>query len=268
MSHFCVLVITDQEPTDEILTKALQPYHEYECTGIEDEYVRDVDVTDEVLKAWESDDHDAEDMEAWATEYGGWFKRGERWYSRTNPDAKWDYWTVGGRYAGAFKPGDTIQVSEFRRVRGALLDARKSQLASVWDLCRAKYAREPFKGKTFEEARRAWIDLVAEARKSEGMSPWKAVDALPDGKELRSAASHYWEGLPDDVATREDFIATATPISAFAILKDGKWMEKGEMGWFAIVSNEKEDGEWKQTITEVIDGLPDSAWMTIVDCHI
>ncbi len=42
MSHFTVLVIGDD------VEKQLQPYHEYECTGIEDEYVIDVDTTDEV----------------------------------------------------------------------------------------------------------------------------------------------------------------------------------------------------------------------------
>lgn len=42
MSHFTVLVIGDD------VEKQLQPYHEYECTGIEDEYVIDVDTTNEV----------------------------------------------------------------------------------------------------------------------------------------------------------------------------------------------------------------------------
>ena len=52
MSHFTVLVITpDNNPGT--LEAALQPFHEYECTGIEDQYVVDVDVTDEVEKAWD-----------------------------------------------------------------------------------------------------------------------------------------------------------------------------------------------------------------------
>ena len=45
MSHFTVLVITDSEPTNEVLSATLQPFHEYECTGIDDVYVRDVDRT-------------------------------------------------------------------------------------------------------------------------------------------------------------------------------------------------------------------------------
>lgn len=46
MSHFSVLVIVD-EPTEEAITKALAPYHEFECTGLDDEFVKDFDVTAE-----------------------------------------------------------------------------------------------------------------------------------------------------------------------------------------------------------------------------
>jgi len=41
MSHFPVLVI-GEEPV-----KLLQPYHEFECTGMDDEYVQDIDETEE-----------------------------------------------------------------------------------------------------------------------------------------------------------------------------------------------------------------------------
>src|SRR5882672_2810676 len=50
MSHFCCLVITPNKPTDEELTAILQPWHEFESTGIRDQYVVEVDITDEVLE--------------------------------------------------------------------------------------------------------------------------------------------------------------------------------------------------------------------------
>lgn len=42
MSHFAVLVIGDD------VAKQLQPYHEYECTGVKDKYVIEVDKTKKV----------------------------------------------------------------------------------------------------------------------------------------------------------------------------------------------------------------------------
>ena len=48
MSHFLVLVV-GEEPEEE-----LAPFHEFECTGFNDEYVQDIDITEEVLEEYES----------------------------------------------------------------------------------------------------------------------------------------------------------------------------------------------------------------------
>jgi hypothetical protein len=49
MSHFTVAVVTKEEPNsfNKLLEDALQPYHEYECTGTLDKYVVWVDQTEE-----------------------------------------------------------------------------------------------------------------------------------------------------------------------------------------------------------------------------
>ena len=49
MSHFSLLVITPTRPTGDELSAVLQPFHEFECTGIDDQYVVDVDRTEEAL---------------------------------------------------------------------------------------------------------------------------------------------------------------------------------------------------------------------------
>jgi len=54
----------------------------------------------------------------------------------------------------------------------------------------------------------------------------------------------------------------------FAVVKDGKWYERGEMGWWGIISNEKPDDQWEKEFTNLIDELPDDTLLTIVDCHI
>ena len=47
MSHFTVLVIGDK------VEEQLAPYHEFECTGYNDEYVQDIDITEEAKKEYE-----------------------------------------------------------------------------------------------------------------------------------------------------------------------------------------------------------------------
>lgn len=47
MSHFTIMVIGDD------YQKALAPYHEFECTGMNDEYVQDMDITEELREEYE-----------------------------------------------------------------------------------------------------------------------------------------------------------------------------------------------------------------------
>ena len=52
----------------------------------------------------------------------------------------------------------------------------------------------------------------------------------------------------------------------FAIVKDGVWYEKGEMGWWACVSNEKDN--WSEEFAKLLDEIPDDTLLSIYDCHI
>lgn len=49
MSHFSVLVIGDD------VEAQLQPFHEFECTGTEDQYVKDIDVTEKYRASFDKD---------------------------------------------------------------------------------------------------------------------------------------------------------------------------------------------------------------------
>jgi hypothetical protein len=52
----------------------------------------------------------------------------------------------------------------------------------------------------------------------------------------------------------------------FAILTpDGKWHEKGKMGWFASVSDEKDN--WDEIAKGILDKYADN-YAAVVDCHI
>lgn len=69
---------------------------------------------------------------------------------------------------------------------------------------------------------------------------------------------------------REQHIQNARngAIATFAVLKDGKWYERGSMGWWGCVADEKNKEEWYNEFSSLIDSLPDDTLLTIVDCHI
>jgi hypothetical protein len=60
---------------------------------------------------------------------------------------------------------------------------------------------------------------------------------------------------------------TTPALLFFARLMNGEWIEKGDMGWWGIVSDENED--WYNGVSQkLIDDIPDDYYMTIVYTHI
>ena len=52
------------------------------------------------------------------------------------------------------------------------------------------------------------------------------------------------------------------------ITPDGKWYERGEMGWWAVVTNEKSSDDWDTEFYKMVEKLDDDVVVTLVDCHI
>lgn len=69
------------------------------------------------------------------------------------------------------------------------------------------------------------------------------------------------EGCVSELKFAEDFVTFAV------VLPNGKWYEEGEMGWWAMVSDKKED--WSETYKIRFLDTANPDWiLTIVDCHI
>jgi len=43
---------------------------------------------------------------------------------------------------------------------------------------------------------------------------------------------------------------------------------KGEMGWWGLSTDEKDEGKWSEEMTRLYDDLPPDTMLTLVDCHI
>lgn len=65
-----------------------------------------------------------------------------------------------------------------------------------------------------------------------------------------------------------DFDNMGNDFSVFAVLKDGKWYERGEMGWWGCVFNEKEKDKWQEEFNKLLKSLPENTLISIYDCHI
>lgn len=384
MSHFSVLVVSDEQPTEESLRTTLLPWHEFECTGEDNEYVQDVDQTDEARAAYEHDTvsrlRDA-DGKLWSpydptveeaakhgpfigTGFGGGLSftskdwgdgkgyRGKirfvpdgfeevkvatkdvqsfrdfvegyygkkpvlygeepdltdgdahkygyalldqsgdvvRVIDRTNPNKRWDWYQLGGRYSGRLLPkrgtdsaskGKRSWTNEDQEIVGfdtcqvcdldmEAMQAQRSAERLAWineivtksgldrgDVDRAIKAKPIFHAE--------WMTLPEPRPRGGEYHDWlRAKGEL--GAICATASNAVWE-LPEvgDLSVAE-WITQAPAITSFAVVKDGQWFENGRMGWWAVVHDEKAD--WEQRFIELFASLRPDQFVSIVDCHI
>lgn len=74
------------------------------------------------------------------------------------------------------------------------------------------------------------------------------------------------EGYCDQALAKD--VSNLDEITTFAVVKDGEWYERGEMGWWCHVSNEKNSDDWDAEVKALLKDLPADTLLTVVDCHI
>ncbi len=283
MSHFSVLVITKTKPDGDELHKILLPWHEYECTGFK-EYVVDVDVTDETVA--DHKEHGEGKLDAaWVRDWNGAVERNGRYYRRTNPNKKWDWWVVGGRWTGMLVPqydpaadpdnkdpltGDAKWPTQWKKIVGDQMMLRDVPVITLRD-----------------EAEKRALDRHDRATVIVAGRPIPDWDALREVRGVDAARKIYnsdpvvvdlkKDGVLDFFDDAKDFVrdratvarqARASALCPFAVVHEGKWHERGSMGWWGCISDEKNPDQWADEFAKLIDGLPGETWFTVVDCHI
>ena len=287
MSHSTVLVIGENPeeqlaPFDENLD--VEPYkdhwnEDYLKRFLEHYELDDVSqVTEEQVRDWSG-----------STEFG---IDDDGFYSMCsyNPDSKWDWYQLGGRWTGFFKmkpeveatgtvgrPGIMTDPAEDGRAdqaykedidfegmrmqaKGKAMEQYDRMLAATegldlpmsWEHCRDTY--EPIEVAREVYHKQPFIKAIREADLESG---WLGPDAT----------NYYFLGQEDG---REKFInrAVLNSLLTFAVLKDGEWFERGRMGWWGMVGDEQDDEEWSQQFYDLLNNLSDDTLLSVYDVHI
>lgn len=277
MSHFTVLVIGEN------VDEELAPFQENNMGDCPPEYMK--------FMCWVEGEKHIFDSEEEAKEaLGEKFNEEEAYWE--NPNAKWDWYSVGGRWSGFLKlkeggKGETGRPGVFgydEETKGKLDSGLWVDQARKRDIdlegMREEAAEEAKKAhrevieavedklegfKTWEELLNWWTkDKVDEARDEYHAQP--AVKAFKETKQF-----HYMNSVEEFITRTEiEYVdrAIKKAICPFAVLKDGIWYEKGEMLMFAAVKDEKEVDEWYDTVHRLIDEAGEDEIFTVVDCHI
>lgn len=162
----------------------------------------------------------------------------------SNPNAQWDWYCVGGRWAGFFQ---TKKGSEGIRGDNGVLNQHYSE--NGVDIIKVKD-----------------ID-------------WNAMDEIEkknrseyyDKEMKKSEANRFiFESNRKEMLkmTKDEFVNQPIHHETFAVLHEGEWYQKGNMGWFGLVTDEKGIETWKNEWKKLVQSLDPEDEVTLVDCHI
>lgn len=258
MSHFTVGVIV-RSPDD--LEDALAPYNEADENYMEkeliytkDEYINeyrrthpDEDIADEAI--WEKAKEEYEEQ-----------VEGNNIYGYYNPRARWDWWSIGGRWRYALK---TLKSAESIKDQDLYNDIPKHQ----------KGKHRWVDGAKIKDIK--WTDMNRPT-KEELKQLSRFWDVVVEGKPKKEdedfGFSYNREYYLERYGTKEEYIMKSSTFYTHDLLNGVKdeWYSMGDMGWFGMDNSTKESiNEYLQTFYDIIYN-PDyqDYWFILVDCHI
>ncbi|MBA9067468.1 hypothetical protein FHR71_001198 [Methylobacterium sp. RAS18] len=406
MSHFSVLVVTTEEPTNDVLSRILMPWHEFECTGLDNEFVQSIDQTADKRAEYEAETktrlrspdgelfspyenrfyrdpteeeakaigplggsgwsgsfsyssrdwgdgrghrskvkfvpegftevevpaREIQSFRAWVEEYTGRpvvpfnetpnkeeHKFGcilltadgdvYKVIDRTNPNKKWDWWVLGGRWSGMLAPAydphkdpENFETCWLCAGTGVRTDGRSGAGCNGCDGTGRSLKHAPKWRQVGNSAQIASLSIeniraTGGERAAANYDRRHAIIAsrpIPDFDALAEQHGHeagrklYWadpvmidlQKAGETWLDREDMrllrgsreaaieAGRLDALATLAVVKDGQWHERGEMGWFGVVHGEQDRDVWRREVNSMIDSLPPEAWVSIVDCHI
>lgn len=137
------------------------------------------------------------------------------------------------------------------------------------------------------EARELYGKVRAAIGENPQFTPWSAfiadvkakkisIEEARDRYHAQDVIKAYNElGIPftnieEFLVTEEEYASAAynRALTPFAFVKDGEWVESGEMGWFGMSRNDKDSDDWNAEFTKMFDALPEDTVITVVDCHV
>jgi hypothetical protein len=205
-------------------------------------------------KLYESIEHYAEDYHGLTRNNAGQFG----YYS--NPNRRWDWYEIGGRWSGLLipKPGAKGTYKGRPGVFGENPRNLKNGVDSIkikdvdWDLMERK---------NLDDAMQCWKEFI-DSLKENYPTNWQEVACKGDfirGIEPAPTFDELYEKYINDIEIS---------FSTYALLKDKVWYQRGEMGWFGVSTAEMEKTQWTAFFKQTLDNLDPETYITIVDCHI
>lgn len=196
-------------------------------------------------------------------------------YYFCNPDAKYDYYCVIG----------SDSFARFQGVEFVMKDGTKKNSGRIGDLdidatvaeC-VEEAREDYR-KVFDAIgilnHIPWTEFLIRRDKGEitideARTLYNAQEDVRRFNKWAGENNFYFLDADDFRCTEDEYVKDVTfPCFSANIL--GEWLEKAEMGWWGLTSNDKESAVWKDMLESALrkaqEENPDEEFH-VLDCHI
>jgi len=317
MSHFSILVVGNVDYN-------MAPFHEFECDGVDDEFVQTIDITEKERKKYleaieetkKNPDqkygfkgktfyeylkdycgyHFAEspnqiDLEG-EHKYGYFYAVGEddfKVFDRTNPNKFYDYYGSGYNAFKLKKPiirynGDKeVEVSYVDHAKVKDIDfegkwaeaekaAREEHRKVVKALGYVPSLEHPWAALVDQFAPEKGEPTITREKADEIYRSQKAVQDFKkalEEKKLDAIELGFFCKVDDYCMSEDDYVKSQSIHSlSFGYVVNREYHSRGDMGWWACVSNEKEATTWDEEYLNFIKSLNPEDELTMLDCHI
>lgn len=170
-----------------------------------------------------------------------------------NEKAKWDWYQLGGRWTGMLK----LKEGTTGKIGKPGLQTSQANLG---------YA---------DEARKCDVDFKAMLEKGSEESNKIYEQFLKKYEDDKTFNPYFEFGIKGEKQneifipeSKESFVKRHSNFVTFAVLKNGEWFERGNMGWWGIATDEKPDEVWDKEFEKLINELPEDTLLSVYDCHI
>lgn len=173
--------------------------------------------------------------------------------STYNPKSKWDWWSLGGRWAGRLllKPG----VEPLPNAYG-----EDGVMESNWASNDGRHVSAALKA-TIDWERMAYEDLERDRKRYAAL-----IDPNDDSArrwETKEAAKALALGEEAWLRQRERRFYTAAFLGT-----DGEWIENGRLIWFGMTADEDAERDWPEEFNRLLDKVGDNEIVSVIDYHI
>lgn len=185
-----------------------------------------------------------------------------------NPESKWDWWTIGGRWEQTYRErqGEKILAwrEELQRVLENMRDPEaQAELAAV----EAEIARIREQFNEQRATTKAWYDanpdkhganydenvvLAHAGTDIEKVLTFEDMDAAERKRLDCRAYLPWWFPYNVVVPTEDDF----------------EWIERGSMGWWGMHTDEFTDEQWIEALIKILDTQDPESRLVYIDFHI